>query len=134
MVAIDIAEELVGEGVPFRQAHERVGRLVGDAVRAGRSLREVVAETPEYERFVGLFEPGAALRRRRSPGAAGPESAGRQDELLALARARAGERVAAGALALPDLSSLVSLGITSRRHSSSPQWKGAYGVDTYVRS
>ena len=25
MVAIDIAEELVGEGVPFRQAHERVG-------------------------------------------------------------------------------------------------------------
>ncbi len=32
MVAIDIAEELVGEGVPFRQAHEHVGKLVGDAV------------------------------------------------------------------------------------------------------
>ncbi len=38
MVAIDIAEELVGEGVPFRQAHEQVGRLVADAVAAGRSL------------------------------------------------------------------------------------------------
>jgi argininosuccinate lyase len=106
MVAIDIAEELVSEGVPFRQAHERVGRLVGDAVRTGRALRDVVDDTPDVKRFVGLFEPGAALRRRRSPGASGPQSAGIQDELLALARARAGERVAAGALAMPDFRSL----------------------------
>ena len=32
MVAIDIAEELVAEGVPFRQAHEQVGKFVAMAV------------------------------------------------------------------------------------------------------
>jgi argininosuccinate lyase len=68
MVAIDIAEELVGEGVPFRQAHERVGKLVADAVNANRSLREVVADSPDFERFVGLFEPGVARRGPRDRG------------------------------------------------------------------
>jgi len=43
MVAIDIVEELVSEGVPFRQGHERVGRLVGDAVSSHRALSDVVA-------------------------------------------------------------------------------------------
>jgi argininosuccinate lyase len=96
MVAIDIAEELVGEGVPFRQAHERVGRLVGEAVATKRTLREVVAESPDFERFVGLFEPGVALARRRSPGASGPEGAGLQRQLLLAARVEAGERLTNG--------------------------------------
>jgi argininosuccinate lyase len=94
MVAIDIAEELVGEGVPFRQAHERVGKLVADAVNANRSLREVVADSPDFERFVGLFEPGVALNRRRSPGASGPRGATAQGDLLRAARTRAAERSA----------------------------------------
>ncbi len=93
MVAIDIAEELVGEGVPFRQAHERVGQLVGDAVDTRRSLREIVAERPDFERFLGLFEPGVALSRRRSPGAAGPQSAEAQRERLTAARDRAAKRL-----------------------------------------
>jgi argininosuccinate lyase len=96
MVAIDIAEELVGEGVPFRQAHERVGKLVADAVNANRSLREVVADSPDFERFVGLFEPGVALNRRRSPGASGPRGATAQGDLLRAARTRAAERSAHG--------------------------------------
>ena len=99
MVAIDLAEELVGEGVPFRQAHERVGRLVAEAVDTGRSLREVVAEDADLERFTALFEPGAALARRRSPGSSGPSSAGAQRARLVDARSRARERVAASALA-----------------------------------
>jgi argininosuccinate lyase len=44
LVAIDIAERLVSEGVPFRQAHEVAGALVGRAVRGGKSLADVVAE------------------------------------------------------------------------------------------
>ena len=93
MVAIDIAEELVSEGVPFRQAHEQVGLLVAEAVRTDRSLDVVVADHPDLERFAGLFERGAALARRRSPGSSGPQSADAQRELLASARARAGERL-----------------------------------------
>jgi argininosuccinate lyase len=93
MVAIDIAEDLVGEGVPFRQAHERVGKLVGDAVATKRSLRDLVAESPDFERFVGLFEPGVALSRRRSPGASGPVGAEAQHALLSAARDAAADRL-----------------------------------------
>jgi argininosuccinate lyase len=93
MVAIDIAEELVGEGVPFRQAHERVGKLVGEAVTTNRTLHNVVAESPDFERFISLFEPGVALTRRRSPGASGPVGAAAQRQLLQAARDHATERL-----------------------------------------
>jgi argininosuccinate lyase len=78
LVAIDIAERLVEEGVPFRQAHEEVGRLVGEAVRERVSLAEVVAANERYSRFIPLFEKGAALDGRRSPGASGPEASSEQ--------------------------------------------------------
>jgi len=75
LVAIDIAERLVEEGVPFRQAHEQVGRLVGTATATGRSLADVVGDEPSTSRFAELFDEGAALGRRRSPGGAGPLAA-----------------------------------------------------------
>jgi argininosuccinate lyase len=78
LVAIDIAEELVGEGLPFRQAHEKVGRLVADSLLSHRPLHEVVSSSPATERFAPLFAEGEALKRRRSPGASGPQSRGAQ--------------------------------------------------------
>jgi argininosuccinate lyase len=83
LVAIDIAEELVAEGIPFRQAHARVGQLVAEAVASNRSLQDVVKSNASFERFAPLFEHGTALRRRRSPGASGPSSARAQAEVLA---------------------------------------------------
>ncbi len=82
LVAIDIAEELVGEGVPFRQAHERVGQLVAKALSSNTSLRDVVQSTEETRRFVGLFDKGVSLQRRSSPGAAGPKASEAQTEQL----------------------------------------------------
>jgi argininosuccinate lyase len=82
LVAIDIAEELVGDGVPFRQAHERVGQLVAKAISSNRSLRDVVESTEETKRFVGLFDKGVSLQRRSSPGAAGPKASEAQTEQL----------------------------------------------------
>jgi len=82
LVAIDIAERLVDEGVPFRRAHELVGRLVGRAVETNVAFRDLVAGDAAYERFADLFTPGASLARRRSPGAAGPEAAGAQQVRL----------------------------------------------------
>ena len=93
LVAMDIAERLVEQGVPFRQAHERVGRLVGDAQRDGLSLLDAVKRSEEYSGFVDLFESGAALAARRSPGGAGPEARAAQSERLALALRDARERV-----------------------------------------
>jgi argininosuccinate lyase len=92
LVAIDIAEELVAEGVPFRQAHEQVGKLVAHAVSAEVPLKVVVESDPLYSHFAQLFEPAEALSRRRSPGASGPlaESAQvlRLRDLLTAAYAR----------------------------------------------
>jgi argininosuccinate lyase len=82
LVAIDIAEELVGEGVPFRRAHERVGQLVAEALSSNRSLRDVVQSTEETKRFAGLFDKGVSLQRRSSPGAAGPKASEAQTQKL----------------------------------------------------
>jgi argininosuccinate lyase len=82
LVAIDIAEELVSENVPFRQAHEMVGRLVGEAIERGVTLREVVEADEDFVRFAHLFNEGAALTRRTSPGGSGPVPARRQQERL----------------------------------------------------
>ncbi len=91
LVAIDLAEALVREGVPFREAHERLGRLVGEAVRRGERLGDLVSEDPVLARHRALFEPGAALANRTSPGGAGPAPAPAQRARLAgeLAAARA---------------------------------------------
>jgi argininosuccinate lyase len=93
LVAIDIAEELVKEGVPFRQAHEQVGRLVGEAASSSRSLADVVGADADLARFSELFAPGVALGRRRSPGASGPEAAELQRAQLDEARASASTRL-----------------------------------------
>jgi argininosuccinate lyase len=85
LVAIDIAEELVGEGVPFRRAHERVGQLVAEALSSNRTLRDVVQSTDDMERFAQLFDTGVSLQRRRSPGAAGPQSSAAQAAKLTAA-------------------------------------------------
>ncbi|MGA2294188.1 MAG: argininosuccinate lyase [Acidimicrobiales bacterium] len=92
LVAIDLAERLVERGVPFRQAHERVGQLVGEADRRGVPFSQVVAEDPELSHFADLFAAGASLRGRTSPGAAGPsawaEQSARLHEALGAARQR----------------------------------------------
>ncbi len=41
LLATDLAEVLVREGVPFREAHEAVGRIVGHCTRAGLDLRSL---------------------------------------------------------------------------------------------
>jgi argininosuccinate lyase len=43
MAATDLADYLVGKGVPFRQAHEVVGKLVLQLEREGRTLQDLTA-------------------------------------------------------------------------------------------
>ncbi len=82
LVAIDIAEGLVQAGMPFRQAHEVAGGLVGRAVREDRPLADVVAEEPSLAGYAELFDRGAALANRRSPGSSGPSASEAQSERL----------------------------------------------------
>ncbi|HEY5506647.1 MAG TPA: argininosuccinate lyase, partial [Coriobacteriia bacterium] len=44
MAATDLADHLAAHGVPFREAHEIVGRLVLECERAGRTLQDLTLE------------------------------------------------------------------------------------------
>jgi len=77
-LATDLAEYLVGRGVPFRRAHEIVGALVRQAAADGKSLEELGLEG--LRRHCRLFGPDAArllsaensLARRTLPGGPAP--------------------------------------------------------------
>ncbi len=75
LLATDLAEALVREGVPFREAHEAVGRVVAHCVDKGVDLRGLSRE--DLRAFHAAFPAGAeeltslesALDRRVQPGA-----------------------------------------------------------------
>jgi argininosuccinate lyase len=73
--ATDLAEHLVAAGMPFRDAHAVVGGLVRSALADGGSLAELVAAHPDLgPEAAALLEPGVAVRRRTTPGGAGPDA------------------------------------------------------------
>jgi argininosuccinate lyase len=79
--AIDLAEMLVEQGMPFRQAHALVGGMVRHSLERHVPLAELVAAHPELgEAAVELLEPGVAVTRRRTPGGAGPGPVAEQTE------------------------------------------------------
>ncbi len=80
LLATDLADRLVLGGVPFRQAHEIVGRLVGLAAGMGVPLdripeAEFLAASPILTTEVvrGTFNLHAGLAARRATGAPSPD-------------------------------------------------------------
>ncbi|HEX4866626.1 MAG TPA: argininosuccinate lyase [Acidimicrobiales bacterium] len=71
--ATDLAEHLVVQGTPFRDAHAIVGALVREALAGGGALVDLVSKHPALgPDAVPLLAPGASVRRRTTPGGAGP--------------------------------------------------------------
>ncbi len=66
LLATDVADYLVGRGVPFRRAHVVVGRIVRDLIATGRDFASLNAE--EWRGYDTRFEPdtGARITGRRS--------------------------------------------------------------------
>ncbi|NNN21718.1 MAG: argininosuccinate lyase [Acidimicrobiales bacterium] len=72
--AIDLAEWLVIKGMPFREAYTTVGMLVRDSTERHVPLEELVASHPDLgDEAVELLLPGSAVKRRTTPGGAGPK-------------------------------------------------------------
>ena len=71
--ATDLAEYLVAQGVPFREAHATVGALVRRAHDEHVALTALLATDVRLADATQLLEPGQAVTRRTSPGGAGPE-------------------------------------------------------------
>jgi argininosuccinate lyase len=91
--ATDLAEWMVQHGTPFREAHAVVGALVRRALAGEASLRELVAADPVLGAdAAALVAPGVSVRRRTTPGGAGPGPVAEQLERF---RRRVGELRAA---------------------------------------
>jgi argininosuccinate lyase len=77
--AVDLAELLVANGLPFREAHALVGGLVRDSIDRGVPLVELVEAHPQLGgEAAALLEPGVAVTRRTTPGGAGPKPVAEQ--------------------------------------------------------
>jgi len=71
--ATDLAEWLVERGTPFRDAHAVVGVLVRRSLAGEGALGDLVAAHPDLgPDAAALVAPGVAVRRRTTPGGAGP--------------------------------------------------------------
>ncbi|MGD9703479.1 MAG: argininosuccinate lyase [Acidimicrobiia bacterium] len=79
MSATDLAEWLVQRGMPFRDAHAVVGTLVRQALAGDGSLHDLVVAHPDLgPEAAELVAPGVGVRRRTTPGGAGPAPAAAQ--------------------------------------------------------
>ena len=91
MTATDLADYLVRKAVPFRDAHEAVGRAVRSAVEAGRDLSEMTLDelrafSPAIESDVfGVLTLEGSVAARNHPGGTAPVQV-----RAAIARAKAG--------------------------------------------
>lgn len=78
LYATDLAEYLVGKGLPFAQAHRAVGQLLSHADKKQLSLRLIDLAT--YRKFSPLFDrevhrlidPKVSVQRKRSQGSTNP--------------------------------------------------------------
>jgi len=83
LLATDIADYLTLKGMPFREAHNVVGRLVAYAEEKGKDLGRLSLE--EYRQLSDLFEPDvldidiwSSLRSRDLPGGTAPRQVAQQ--------------------------------------------------------
>lgn len=77
LLATDLADWLVREGVPFRQAHELVGKAVAESIATQTPLDELDLPTvdPAFKAEASqVFDLGKALRARTNPGAPSPDN------------------------------------------------------------
>ena len=78
--SLDLAEALVARGIPFREAHQAVGKLVLGLEGEGRTLLEVgpgdlhAAHPAFIEADLDLLDASGSVARRISPGGGSPES------------------------------------------------------------
>jgi argininosuccinate lyase len=82
--ATDVADDLVEKGMPFREAHEVVGRLVQWCIKAGRHLEDLSVEELKAQNKLmdGVTKAKlahvAVMNARRSAGGTAPEAVRQQ--------------------------------------------------------
>ena len=86
--ATELADYLVGKGLPFREAQHVTGHAVALAEKQGKGLEDLsLAELQQLDARIAddvyaVLDYAAAVRRRETPAGAGPRSVARQIEQL----------------------------------------------------
>jgi len=96
VVATDLAEALARAGTPFHKAHQIVGKLVLESVRAGKKPGDWTGDSlakfaPEFQpHMASLLHPAEGMKTRELPGGTGPTAVAtaldRAESLLAKLR------------------------------------------------
>jgi argininosuccinate lyase len=76
LLATDLADYLVKKGVPFRQAHELVGKAVAEAIATKTPLNQLdlTQISPHYGNDTAeIFQLARALKARTNPGCPNPD-------------------------------------------------------------
>ncbi len=74
VTALDLAEVLAARGIPFREAHDAVGRLVARLLSEGKNLADVTAGELEAAHLsfvpedLEVIDPQSSVERRHTPG------------------------------------------------------------------
>ena len=76
LLATEVADAMARRGIPFRRAHETVGRLVAEAGRSGRSLRELPVSSDFTRGDRASLDVARALARRATIGGTSPKRVG----------------------------------------------------------
>ena len=82
--ALDLAEALVGRGVPFREAHRATAAIAGRLTAAGRdfsslTVEDLAAAHPAFQPSdLHLLDPAVSVERRATPGGGNPRSVATQ--------------------------------------------------------
>jgi argininosuccinate lyase len=77
LLATDLADHLVKAGIPFRHAHELVGKAVAEAIRSYTPLDRLdfPALDPAFPAdSAAVFSLDRALAARRNPGSPSPDN------------------------------------------------------------
>ena len=80
MMATDLADYLVEQGLPFREAHHLTGRAVRLAMERGQSLAELPLQAYRSlheafeENLYRSFDPQESVRKRTAPGGTAPRA------------------------------------------------------------
>ncbi len=86
--ATELADYLVGKGLPFREAHHVTGHAVALAEKEGKGLEDLTLEQLRTlddridDDVYAVLDYDAAVRRRETPAGTGPKSVARQLDQL----------------------------------------------------
>ena len=73
LLATELADALAARGIPFREAHEIVGRRLTEALKSNRSLRDLGADGKITDDDLRALDVERALNKREAEGGTAPQ-------------------------------------------------------------